>query len=159
MWLRILPPQQPTTPLRVKIHDHEPDSIQVTRATFSTSTRALTVEGTSSYPGTDNTPPYVQDPSSAVNDPNSVYNAPGLPTPEATDDNFAYMTVSVDNPADNDAAADPTVDPLIREVKMSRVSGNRYRAVIAVPAAAGNLRGRRLVIQTDEGGAYNVFIQ
>jgi hypothetical protein len=159
LWLRVLPPKPPGVPLRIKIHDNEPDSIQVTTASFDASTRVLTIEGTSNYAGADDTPPYVEDPSSAVNDPNSVYNTPKLPTPRADGDDVAYMTFSVDNPADNDEAADPLVDPYIREVQMKWISAtNRYRATVTLPAGV-DLRDRRLVIQTDEGGSYNVRIR
>jgi hypothetical protein len=166
LWLRILPPQEPTYPWRAKIHDHPADSIQVTRAIFSTSTRQLTLEATSNYAGNDTTAPYQNDPSSAINQTLctidgqtncSVYNTAVAPTPAATGDNLSYMTVSVDDPADKDLLANPE-DPYIREVRVPYISGKNYRLVLTVPAGV-DLRNRRLVIQTDEGGTYNVIVK
>jgi hypothetical protein len=66
---------------------------------------------------------------------------------------FAFMTLSVDGP---DAGSDPLIDPFVVEAAMISISGSRYRIDIATPV---NLVGRRLSIQTDEGGAYNVRIR
>jgi hypothetical protein len=54
--------------------------------------------------------------------------------------------------------ANPTVDLYIIEAPMTFSGGNSYRAVFTLPVGS-NLVGRRLSIQTDEGDAYNVFIQ
>jgi uncharacterized repeat protein (TIGR01451 family) len=166
LWLRILPPQEPTYPWRAKIHDHPADSIQVTQATFNTTTRTLTLRATSNYAGNDTTPPYLQDPSSALNLTPcvatgvagcSVYNTAVAPTPATDGGDLSYMTVSVDDPADKDLLANPQ-DPYIREVRVPYVSGKDYRLDLVVPAGV-DLRNRRLVIQTDEGGTYNVIIK
>ena len=49
LWLSILSPDEPGEPLRVKLLDEGPDSIQVTQVIFAANT--LTVIGTSSRPG------------------------------------------------------------------------------------------------------------
>ena len=93
-----------------------------------------------------------------------VYNTAEFPMPATDSDNWAWMTFTVDNPADKgasgfpDTQADPLTDPYLREIRMLYVGGNLYRGSITVPAGV-DLKGRRLSIETDEGGAYNVFIQ
>ncbi|MCP3938532.1 MAG: hypothetical protein GY708_24560, partial [Actinomycetia bacterium] len=49
LWLEVLPPAEPTVGLNVLIHDHEPDSIQVTRANFNRRRGQLTVYGESNF--------------------------------------------------------------------------------------------------------------
>jgi hypothetical protein len=180
LWLQVLAPAEPTAPWRAKLSDHGPDSIQVTSVSFVAGT--LVVEGTSNHAGPcssasscmqDDTPPYLQDPyrnpgAFPVSLPActlpgqtgcTVYDTPLLPTPEAPGDDLAYMTVSVDNSDHPPVPGDASHDPTVREVQLRRVPGtaNRFRATVQVPAGV-NLAGRRLVIQTDEGGAYNVRV-
>jgi hypothetical protein len=62
------------------------------------------------------------------------------------------MTVSVDGA---DAGADRNIPPFILEAQMTGTVGN-FTFTFNTPV---NLDGRRLVIQTDHGGAYNVYIQ
>ncbi|MCP3982463.1 MAG: hypothetical protein GY716_24435, partial [bacterium] len=49
LWLEVLPPAEPAANLVVPIHDHEPDSIQVTRARFNRRHGMLTVYGESNF--------------------------------------------------------------------------------------------------------------
>jgi hypothetical protein len=165
LWLRVLPPANPTTPMKAKIHDHEPATAQVTKVAISTkdaSTKKLTIEATSTYAGDDKTPPYMEDPSSMVNDPNSVYNTPKLPTARTDGDDKTYLTVSVDNSHDKSSGYpdtrwdDAEDDPYIREVRVPYKDG-KYRVEIYYPSTV-DLKGRRLSIQGDEGGIYNVII-
>jgi len=147
LWLRILPPQEPGVPLRVKLVNEGPDSIQVTQAIFDDATSTLTVIGTSNKPGNDTTPWWLTD----------TYNSATLPTPRTDGNTIAYMTVSVDDGASPDTTANPLVDPFILEVPMTFVAGNIYQAVFTMIPV--DLDGRRLSIQTDEGGVNNVIIQ
>lgn len=63
------------------------------------------------------------------------------------------MTVSIDG---SDKGSDPNVAPLICEVPMIfSASRNRYEFTQDFNV---NLKGRRLSIQDDEGGVYNVLI-
>jgi uncharacterized repeat protein (TIGR01451 family) len=66
----------------------------------------------------------------------------------------AYMTVSVDGP---DGGSDHTVPPFLLEEPMvlSSPSDDEYTIVYPTPV---DLRGRRVTISTDEGGAYNSVI-
>lgn len=67
------------------------------------------------------------------------------------------MTVSVDDGASPDTTANPLVDPFILEAPMTFIGGNFYQAVFTMIPV--DLDGRRLSIQTDEGGVNNVIIQ
>ena len=137
LWLRILPPQEPGAAFAAKIHDHDPDAIQTTKARYSSSEDRLVVYGVSNFSGSDNTPPYT------------------LMVPNADGDDISYMTVSVDGP---DGGIDPNVDPFILEVPMTfNPVHNRYEFIL--DNVGVNLDGRRLSIQTDEGGVYNVKIE
>ena len=53
------------------------------------------------------------------------------------------------------SGGDPNVDPFVLEAPMVYASGDSYDFLFSTPV---NLLGRRLIIQTDEGGAYNVLI-
>jgi hypothetical protein len=71
----------------------------------------------------------------------------------------AVMTVSVDGP---DAGLNPAVDPFLIEEPMTYIGRGRYRLqfdMSTVPETCSDLNGRRLSIQTDEGGAYNSRIR
>lgn len=65
----------------------------------------------------------------------------------------ASMTVTVDGADDG---SDPLEDPFLLEFPMNHVGGDRYR--VDFPTGT-NLDGRRVIIQTDEGGAYNDSIR
>ena len=87
-------------------------------------------------PGVDNTPPYT------------------MMVPNADGDDIAYMTVSVDG---QDGGNDPNVEPFILEAPMTfNEDKNRYE--FRLNNVGTDLDGRRLSIQTDEGGVYNVII-
>ena len=149
LWLRILAPQEPGEPLEVKLLDEGPDSIQVASATFNDVTNTLTVQGTSSRPGIDITPWWMTD----------TYNTATLPTPATDQNTISYMTVSVDDGASPDTSANPLDDPLILEAPMTfNIVNNNYQAIFIIDEAEGSLVGRRLSIQTDEGGVNNVLI-
>ena len=124
-------------PFLAKIHDHEPDSIQTTGASYNNSMDKLVVNAVSNFPGIDNTPPYT------------------MMVPNDDGDDIAYMTVSVDGP---DGGVDPNVDPFILEAPMT-FNPNSGRYEFRLDNVGGNLDGRRLSIQTDEGGVYNVIIE
>lgn len=128
LWLRVEAPIDPTERFDVVVHDHEPDSIQITRATYSKSKDKLTIRGESSY-------------------------ANSGPGPMANEDFKAFMTVSVDGP---DGGSDLSVDPLVFEVPMTFLSGGKFKFTLSTPV---NLKGRRVTISTDEGGAYNAYIE
>jgi hypothetical protein len=114
LWLRVEAPLEIGTPVQVVVRDHEPDSIQTTRARYNGGTQLLEVFGTSNF-------------------------APG-----------AVMTLSVDGP---DAGTDLAVDPFLLEAPMSfNPARGRYELILSTPVS---LRGRRIVISTDEGGSYN----
>jgi hypothetical protein len=118
LWVRVESPMTPTERFDVTVRDHEPDSIQITTASYNNSTGVLTVRGTSQY-------------------------APG-----------AIMTISVDGP---DGGSDRNVPPFILEAPMAYNPGaGRYEFTLSTPV---NLDGRRVTISTDEGGAYNAYIQ
>jgi hypothetical protein len=69
------------------------------------------------------------------------------------DDGIAYMTLSLE--ADDDGT-DPNEDPLILEAQMTyNVAQSRYEFTTILTE---NVAGRRLSIQDDEGGAYNVLV-
>ena len=94
------------------------------------------VYAVSNFAGVDDTPPYT------------------MMVPNADGDDIAYMTVSVDG---SDKGDDPNVDPFILEAPMTfNPSNDRYEFRLNVGV---NLDGRRLSIQTDEGGTYNVIIE
>jgi hypothetical protein len=117
LWVRVEPPMTPNIRFNVPVRDIKPDSIQVTKASYSTSTRKLTVHATSSFPPT------------------------------------VRMTVSVDGA---DRGADRNVPPLVLEAPMVfKPASNRYEFTLTTTT---NLKGRRLSIQTDSQGAYNVYI-
>jgi hypothetical protein len=63
------------------------------------------------------------------------------------------MTVSVDGA---DAGADRNVAPFVLEAVMTPIGGGRWRYTLNTPV---NLDGRRVVIQTNHGGAYNDYIR
>ena len=136
LWLRILAPREPGAPFVAKIHDHEPDSIQTIKARYSKRKDKLIVRAESNFAGVDNTPPYT------------------AMVPNADGDDVSYMTVSVDG---SDEGTDSNVAPFMLEMPMTfNPSKNRYEFVLK--NVGTNLDGRRLSIQTDEGGAYNVII-
>ncbi len=101
------PPAVPTFSFEVVVHDHEPDSIQITGANYDDGSGLLEVFGTSDF-------------------------APD-----------AFMTVSIDG-------------FLFEETMMYNEEVGRYEFVTVT---AEDLNGRRVTISTDEGGAYNDFIQ
>ncbi|MEL7450698.1 MAG: hypothetical protein AAFN78_15900, partial [Pseudomonadota bacterium] len=136
MWLEILPPQQPEAGFLAKLQQYEPDSIQVTRAEYDADADTLTVYADSNYPGIDNTPPYID----------------MIPAPD--DDLIAYMTVSVDGA---DGGIDPDVAPAVLEAPMT-FNPNTRRYEVVLQNVTENLNGRRLSIQTDEGGVDNIII-
>ncbi len=66
----------------------------------------------------------------------------------------ALMTLSVDGP---DAGSDPNVNPFVLEGVMGfNPAQGRYEFEMNTPV---DLRGRRLLISTNEGGSYNVHVQ
>ena len=68
--------------------------------------------------------------------------------PNTDGDDISYMTVTVDGP---DGGVDPNVDPFILEAPMTYNSSmDRYEFIL--DNVGVNLEGRRLSIQTDEGG-------
>ena len=97
----------------------------------------LVVHAESNFAGTDNTPPYT------------------AMVPNQDGDDVAYMTVSVDGA---DEGYDPNVEPFILEAPMT-YNANEDRYEFELSNVGVNLDGRRLSIQTDEGGAYNVIIE
>lgn len=133
LWLQILAPQQPGAPFWAKIHDHAPDTIQTDEASYASP--FLTVRAVSDYPGVDTTPPYT------------------MMMPATDGDDIAYMTVSADGA---DGGTDPDVAPFLLEKYVPYVSG-QYQ--LKYNTGGENLDGRRLSIQTDEGGVYNVIIE
>lgn len=148
LWLRILAPQEPGEPLEVKLVDEPPDSIQVTQAIYDDATDTLIVVGTSNRPGIDTTPWWVMD----------TYDSPTLPAPRTDGNTIAYMTVSVDDGVTPDTSANPDVDPFILEMPMTfNAVNNTYEAIFS--PVGMDLDGRRLSIQTDEGGVFNVLVQ
>jgi cysteine-rich repeat protein len=103
LWVRVESPMRPTALFDVIVRDHEPDSISITSARYTSSNQTVKVFGVSNF-------------------------APG-----------AIMTVSIDD--------------FILEAPMTYVaSRNRYEYTAVTPT---NLRGRRVTISTNEGGAYN----
>jgi len=116
LWIKALPPQDPGLGCSLFVRDHEPDSIQITRASLRNGT--LTIRGESKF-------------------------SPG-----------AIMTVSIGakNGKDNNPDAG-----FVLEAQMTYYPAtNRYEYVL--PNAPSHLRGRRVMISTNEGGAYSTLI-
>lgn len=134
LWLRVEPEIPPGLPFRIKIHDQEPDSIQIDEAVYEGG--VLTVRAQSAfaeeYGGNDMTAPTPADPEFG-NDPNNK---------------MVYMTLSVDGP---DEGSDPNVAPFLLEQKMIWLGGPFFEFLLPT---GENLDGRRVNISTDEGGAY-----
>ncbi len=66
----------------------------------------------------------------------------------------AFMTLSVDGA---DAGSDPNIDPILLEVPMVfNPATGFYEFFFATPV---ELKGRRVLISTDEGGSYRDSIK
>ena len=115
LWLRVEPPLIGDVPLQVTIRDHEPDSIQITKARYNQGTHTLIVKGRGNF-------------------------GPG-----------AHMTLSIDGV---DAGSNPSVPPFLLEFPMIwNPSLGVYESLIFMMTPE-DLRGRRVLISTDEGGSF-----
>ena len=131
LWVRVEEVKLPTFSFPVDIHDHEPDAIEITKAQYRKG--KLRVFGESDFAPGNYSPNGYQD------------DAPGP----------AIMTVSVDG---SDMGGDPNVAPFVLEGPMTfNASKGRYQFVLGAPGAG--LKGRRVTISTNHGGAYNAFIE